>query len=227
MNDSVFTLYNIENLTFMAFLKNQVYLCTKRVFDLVISIIGMLLLLPVALIVKISYMLTGDFNSIFYTQSRIGKNGKEFVFYKFRSMVVNADDVLDKLLKENKALAREYKINKKLKDDPRITKMGKLLRKSSLDELPQVINIFLGNMSIIGNRPYLPREKADMGEYYETIVSTKPGLTGYWQVSGRSDTTFAKRLELESFYSKHYGIKLDIKIFVKTFGVVLGKKGAK
>ncbi len=227
MNDSVFTLYNIENLTFMAFLKNQVYLCTKRVFDLVISIIGMLLLLPVALIVKISYMLTGDFNSIFYTQSRIGKNGKEFVFYKFRSMVVNADDVLDKLLKENKELAREYKINKKLKDDPRITKMGKLLRKSSLDELPQVINIFLGNMSIIGNRPYLPREKADMGEYYETIVSTKPGLTGYWQVSGRSDTTFAKRLELESFYSKHYGIKLDIKIFVKTFGVVLGKKGAK
>ena len=143
MNDSVFTLYNIENLTFMAFLKNQVYLCTKRVFDLVISIIGMLLLLPVALIVKISYMLTGDFNSIFYTQSRIGKNGKEFVFYKFRSMVVNADDVLDKLLKENKELAREYKINKKLKDDPRITKMGKLLRKSSLDELPQVINIFL------------------------------------------------------------------------------------
>lgn len=227
MNDSAFTLYGIENLTFMAYLKDQLYLCTKRCFDLFVSLIGMFLLLPLALVVKISYMLTGDFHSIFYTQNRIGKDGKEFLFYKFRTMVVNADEVLEKILKEDKALAKEYKINKKLRNDPRITKMGNILRKSSLDELPQVINIFLGNMAIIGNRPYLPREKKDMGDSFETIVSTKPGLTGYWQVSGRSDTTFAKRLELESYYSKHYGIRLDMKIFIKTFSVVLKKKGAK
>jgi undecaprenyl-phosphate galactose phosphotransferase len=172
-------------------------------------------------------MFRGDFKSVFYSQYRIGKNGKEFKFYKFRTMVVNADEVLEKLLKEDKAAAKEYKINKKLKNDPRITKVGKFLRKTSLDELPQVINIFIGDMSIIGNRPYLPREKKDMGKSFDTIVSTKPGLTGYWQVSGRSDTTFAKRLELESYYSQHCGLKLDLKIFFKTFFVVLLRKGSR
>lgn len=207
-------------------LKMVIYHVIKRIFDIFFAILGLIFLLPIALVVKISYMLNKDFHSIFFKQKRIGKNGKEFNFYKFRSMIPNADEVLFQLMEENKELREEYKLNKKLKNDPRITKMGNILRKTSLDELPQVINILKGDMSIIGNRPYLPREKEDMGKSFDIIVKTKPGLTGYWQTSGRSDTTFEKRLELESFYSTHCGLKLDTKIFFKTFNVVLGKKGA-
>lgn len=203
------------------------YKAIKRLFDILVSLIGVIFLLPIIIIVKISYVCTGDFKSIFFTQNRIGKHGKEFKFYKFRSMVPNADEILFKLLKEDKALAKEYKINKKLKNDPRITKAGRLLRKTSLDELPQILNILKGDMSLIGNRPYLPREKEDMGEYYKDIVKTRPGLTGYWQVSGRSNTTFERRLELERFYSNHCSLSLDIKIFFRTFKVVLFGKDAK
>ena len=206
--------------------KSVMYHSSKRLFDIVCAIIGCIALLPLALVVKISYVLSGDFNSIFFTQKRIGQYGKEFNFYKFRSMVPNAEDMLIKILMENKDLAREYKINKKLKDDPRITKMGKILRKTSLDELPQMINVLKGEMAIIGNRPYLPREKEDMGEHFGNIVKTKPGITGYWQVSGRSDTTFERRLELEEEYSQYASFKMDSKIFFKTFQVVLGTKGA-
>ena len=211
----------------MSKIKKVIYYLTKRSFDIACSIIGLVFMIPLTVIVKISYILTGDFKSIFYTQKRIGKNGKEFNFFKFRSMIPNADLELEKLLKENKDLKNEYQLNKKLKNDPRITKMGDILRKTSLDELPQVLNILKGDMTVIGNRPYLPREKKDMGKSFDIIVKTKPGLTGYWQVSGRSDTTFKKRLELEEYYSLHAGLKLDIKIFFKTFAVVLFKKGAK
>lgn len=211
----------------MSKIKKVIYYLTKRSFDIACSIIGLVFMIPLTLIVKISYILTGDFKSIFYTQKRIGKNGKEFNFFKFRSMIPNADLELEKILKENKDLKNEYQLNKKLKNDPRITKMGDILRKTSLDELPQVLNILKGDMTFIGNRPYLPREKKDMGKSFDIIVKTKPGLTGYWQVSGRSDTTFKKRLELEEYYSLHAGLKLDIKIFFKTFAVVLLKKGAK
>lgn len=206
---------------------HKLYLIIKRFFDIFLSLIGVIFLLPVALIVKISYMCTGDFKSIFFKQQRLGKNGKLFNFYKFRSMVPNADEVLFKLLEEDKEAAKEYKINKKLENDPRITKMGKILRKTSIDELPQLINILKGDMSLIGNRPYLPREKEDMKEYYNDILKTKPGLTGYWQVSGRSDTTFEERLKLEKYYSDNNSLKLDIKIFFKTFKVVLLHKGSK
>ena len=208
-------------------IKRGVYLILKRTFDILVSLIGLIFLLPVALVVKIAYMLTGDFKSIFFVQDRIGKNGKTFKFFKFRTMVPNADEVLFRTLELDKILAEEYKENKKLKDDPRITKAGKIIRRYSIDELPQLINIFLGDMSLIGNRPYLPRERKDMGDSFDTIVSTKPGLTGYWQVSGRSDVTFKKRLELESYYSNNSGIRLDIKIFFKTFSAVIGTKGAK
>ncbi len=206
--------------------KNYGYLFVKRLFDIVCGLLGIVILLPISIIVKISYIVTGDFHSIFLCQKRIGKNGKEFNFYKYRSMVVNADEVLKELLKDPE-LNKEYKVNKKLANDPRITKMGKILRKASLDELPQFINVLLGNMAMIGNRPYLPREKEDMGEYFKDIVKTKPGITGYWQVSGRSDVSFKQRLKLERYYSNHQSLKLDIKIFIKTFSVVLGKKGAK
>ena len=207
--------------------KKYLYRIIKRLFDIILSLIGLLFLIPVALVIKISYILSGDFKSIFFTQKRIGKYGKEFRFYKFRSMIPNADEVLFKYLEENKEAKEEYRINKKLKNDPRITKVGRVLRKASLDETPQFINIILGQMTFVGNRPYLPREKEDMGKYFNTIVKTKPGLTGYWQVSGRSNKTFEERLRLESYYSNHAGLRLDIEIFFKTFAVVLLKKGAK
>lgn len=208
-------------------IKMVMYHGIKRLFDIICSLIGCLFLLPIALVVKISYILNKDFEPIFFTQNRIGLHGKEFKFYKFRSMVSNADKVLEELLANNEKLAEEYSINKKLTNDPRITKMGIILRNTSIDELPQLINVLKGDMSLIGNRPYLPREKEDMGLYYKNIVETKPGLTGYWQVSGRSDVTFQKRLELEKYYSNNASLKLDIQIFFKTFAVVLLKKGSK
>ena len=207
--------------------KNIFYLATKRFIDIIGGLVGVLLLLPIMLCIKIASMINGDFGKIMFTQNRIGKNGKEFKFYKFRSMVPNADEELKRLLAENEELAKEYKKNKKLQNDPRITKVGKFIRRYSIDELPQLINVLLGDMSLIGNRPYLPREKEDMGEYFDDIVKTKPGITGYWQVSGRNDVSFAKRLELEQYYSNHFGFKMDIKIFFKTFGAVFGHKGAK
>lgn len=207
-------------------IKRLCYKGIKRSFDITCGLIGIVVLVPLALIIKISYILTGDFNSIFFTQSRIGKDGKEFKFYKFRTMVPDADEKLFKYLEENEDAAKEYKENKKLKNDPRITKMGKLLRKTSLDEFPQVINCLSGKMAIIGNRPYLPREKEDMGIYYNDIIKTKPGITGYWQVSGRNDVSFKRRLELETYYSNNCSFKLDLKIFLKTFKTVLGMIGA-
>lgn len=203
------------------------YRFIKRLFDFSFGLIGLIFLIPIMVIVKIMFIVNKDYDSIFLIQKRIGKGGKEFNFYKFRSMVTNADEVLEKLLAENEELREEYQENKKLKNDPRITKVGRILRNTSIDELPQVLNILLGDMSAIGNRPYLPREKSDMGAYFHSIVATKPGLTGYWQVSGRSDLSFQKRLQLEKYYSEHCGIMMDIKIFFKTFQVVLFGRGAK
>lgn len=216
-----------EYLTHDISIKKYLYFGVKRLFDILVALIGCLFLLPVIIIVKISYLLHKDFDSIFFRQKRIGKNGKEFNLYKFRSMVPNADEVLKELLKNDAEARKEYKINKKLKNDPRITPAGKILRVTSLDELPQFINIFKGEMSLIGNRPYLPREKEDMGLYYNDIIKTKPGLSGYWQVMGRSNTTFEERLKLEQYYSNNFGFRIDTKIFFKTFGAVLKHKGAK
>lgn len=208
-------------------IKRMIYLFIKRVFDICVSLIGLIFLIPITIIIKISYMLTGDFHRVIFVQDRIGKGGKNFKFFKYRSMVPNADKVLFELMEKDEKIREEYTINKKLKNDPRITKVGKIIRKFSIDELPQILNIFLGDMSLIGNRPYLPREKEDMGKYFDDIVKTKPGLTGYWQVSGRNNVSFLQRLKLEQEYSKRAGLKLDIYIFFKTFKVVLGGKGAK
>lgn len=207
--------------------KKALYLTVKRIFDIFVSLIGLIILIPVTLFIKIAYVLSGDFTSVIFVQDRIGKDGKNFKFFKYRSMVPNADQILFESLEKDEKLREEYQLNKKLKNDPRITKVGKIIRKFSLDETPQFINIFLGDMSLIGNRPYLPREKEDMGKYFDDIVKTKPGLTGWWQVSGRNNVTFKQRLRLEQEYSKKAGFKMDIKIFFKTFKVVLFGKGAK
>lgn len=207
--------------------KRMVYHFMKRTFDIVFSFICLFFLLPIALIIKLLNILNKDFGSIIYTQQRIGKDGKLFKFYKFRSMIPNADEELKKILKKDKKLAQEYRINKKLENDPRITKVGNFIRKTSIDELPQLINILKGDMSFVGNRPYLPREKKDMGNYYKDIIKTKPGLTGFWQCSLRSRGTFEDRLKMEKYYSNNYGFRFDISIFLKTFKVVLGRDGAK
>ena len=216
-----------ENITVYFKIKRALYLIIKRVFDICVSLVGLIFLIPLTIFIKIAYMLTGDFHRVIFVQDRIGKDGKNFKFFKYRSMVPNADQVLFELMEKDEKIRKEYEENKKLKNDPRITKVGKFIRRFSIDELPQILNIFLGDMSLIGNRPYLPREKEDMGKYFDDIVRTKPGLTGLWQVSGRSNTTFLQRCKLEQEYSKKAGLKLDTKIFFKTFKVVLGGKDAK
>ena len=217
----------ISSIAAIEFSKRVIYLFVKRVFDLLISAIGIIFLVPITFAIKLSYVFHGDFYPVIYTHERIGKNGKLFKLYKFRSMVPNADEELKNILNSDKKLYAEYKKNKKLSNDPRITKIGKFIRKYSIDELPQLINVFIGNMSLIGNRPYLPREKKDMGNYYKYIILTKPGITGYWQVSGRNDISFKKRLQLEKYYSNNNSIGMDLKIFFKTFRVVLCGRGAK
>ncbi len=207
-------------------MQKKCYYFFKRIFDIVCSLVGIIVLIPLSLVIKISYLCSKDFHSIFFVQERIGKNGRIFKFYKFRTMVVNADEILEKWLKENPQIAKEYNKYKKLKKDPRITFVGKIIRKFSLDEFPQFVNILKGDMSLIGNRPYLLREKKDMGKYYKDIIKTKPGLTGIWQVSGRNNATFQKRLKLEKEYSNNCSFKLDMKILFKTIIVVFKGDGA-
>ena len=205
----------------------NIYSFMKRGIDICAGIVGSVIAIPLLAVIKISYMLNKDFKPVIFKQKRIGKNGKEFNLYKFRTMVVNADEVLRKMLKEDKELAKEYRVFKKMHNDPRITKCGKFLRKTSLDEFPQFFNILRNDMSLIGNRPYLVREKEDMGKYVKDILKTKPGLTGMWQISGRSETTFDERLEIESKYSNEISFKTDINILVQTVKVLVLKKGAK
>ena len=197
----------------------------KRSTDLIFGIIGCLALLPLTIIIKLAYVLSGDFHSIFYTQDRIGRNGKIFKLYKFRSMVPNADKELKKLLRK-KEYSDEWDKYKKLQNDPRITKVGKIIRRLSIDEMPQFINILTGKMSLVGNRPYLPREKEDMSYYYDDIVSTKPGLISLCAINGRNNLDFVSRLKLERYYSKNVNPILDIKILILSVFVVIKGKGA-
>lgn len=207
-------------------IKKILYSVIKRFFDILIGLIGIIFMIPLAFIIKAVSIINRDYNSIFFSQERIGKDGKLFTLYKFRTMVPDADNILYQLMQSDEEFKKEYTLTKKSKNDPRITKIGKVLRKTSLDEFPQFINVFLGQMSLIGNRPYLPREKEDMGEYYKDIITTKPGITGLWQTSGRSNTTFEERLQLEKKYSLVNSMKMDIKIFFKTIIQVLKREGA-
>lgn len=202
------------------------YKVIKRTFDIVVSLVGCIFLLPIIIIVKISYLISKDHNSIFYTQTRIGKNGKEFKLYKFRSMIPNADKVLKKLLK-NPIYKDEWERNQKLENDPRITKMGKILRKTSLDELPQMINVLKGDMSMIGPRPLVKGELDAHHGNHAIYESVRPGISGWWAVNGRSATTYEKRLELEYYYCENCSLILDIKCFFMTITTVLHKRGAK
>ena len=198
----------------------------KRGIDIIGGLCGILLLVPLTIGIWIANKISKEEGSVFYTQDRIGKNGKIFKMYKYRSMVVGADEKLEKYLEENEEARKEFKEYKKLKDDPRITKIGKFIRKTSLDEFPQFINVLKGDMSLVGPRPYLPREKEDINGFFKYITSCKPGITGLWQTSGRSDTTFTERLTLDMDYYYKHTLKRDIKILYKTVENVIKKEGA-
>lgn len=203
------------------------YRFIKRTFDIVCGLIGVICLIPLTILVKIISVCSGDHKSIFYTQKRIGKNGREFKLYKFRSMVPNADEILEQTLKMDKVRAEEWKKYQKFEHDPRITKIGNILRKTSLDEVPQFINILKGDMSMIGPRPLVPGELDLHDGNHEIYESVRPGITGWWACNGRSATTYAERLELEYYYVKNKSLWLDIKCVFKTISAVLTKKGAK
>ena len=209
------------------YILKQISLFIKRCIDIIGSLFGIVLMVPLILIIKIiSIKNSNDRGPLFYSQKRIGKDGKYFQMYKFRTMCVDADKKLEDLLARDEEARKEYTKYKKLKNDPRVTKIGKILRKTSLDEIPQFINVFLGQMSFVGPRPYLPREKEEMGDYYNVITETKPGITGLWQTSGRSNTTFDERLDMDVTYYKDCSLKTDFKILIKTILNVVKKEGA-
>ena len=201
------------------------YSFLKRTLDITASATALLLLSPVFLVTSLAIRKDSDGPAMF-TQKRIGKDGKLFEIYKFRTMVPDANKKLFELLENDEEAAKEYKLNKKLKNDPRITKVGNFLRKTSIDELPQLINVLKGDMSLVGPRPYLPREIDDMEGYYEDIIESKPGITGLWQVSGRSNTTFEERMEFDLEYNENKSFMYDMGLLFKTVGSVLKGEGA-
>ncbi len=202
------------------------YSVIKRSFDFLTSLLGCLALLPVMIFVKVGNLATGDKASIFYKQKRIGKDGKYIYIYKFRSMVSNADEVLKKLLKDPKYKA-EWDANQKFENDPRITKIGKFIRKTSLDELPQFINVLKGDMALIGPRPLVEGELDQHDGDHALYECVKPGVSGWWAANGRSETSYEERLNLEYYYCRNCNTWLDIKCILKTIAAVVFKKGAK
>lgn len=206
--------------------ENKLYAGIKRAMDMIGGIVGVVCLAPITLVISLANAIAKENGPIFYTKQRIGKDGKLFKMYKYRSMIVGADDILAKYLAENEEARQEYRKYKKLKYDPRITKIGRFIRKVSIDEFPQFINILKGEMSLVGPRPYLPREQKDMGEAYDTIITCKPGLTGYWQVNGRSDVDFEERTTMDLAYIQDKNLWFDIKILIKTFTKIFKKEGA-
>lgn len=207
--------------------KKVLYKITKRAIDIIGAIIGIILLIPTIILVYIARkILKEDQGPLFYKQLRYGKNGKIFKLYKFRSMCINADKKLKEYLDNNEDAKNEFEKTHKLQKDPRITKLGNFLRKTSLDELPQMINILKGEMSFVGPRPVISEEVEEYGVNKDKFLSVTPGLTGYWQVNGRSNTTYEERMLMELYYVENCSLWLDIKIFFKTFITVFKKEGA-
>ena len=225
-NDNITSLVPVDTFEYQRKATNKLEKILKRLLDIIVSFFGILALIPLTLFIYIANLICKDNGPIFYTQERIGKNGKMFKMYKYRSMVVGADEKLEKYLSENEEARKEYNEYKKLKDDPRVTKVGKFIRKTSIDEFPQFLNVFKGEMSLVGPRPYLEREKEDMNGYYKYIVTCKPGLTGLWQTSGRSDVNFSDRIDLDMLYYNNHSLKSDIKILFKTAEQIVKREGA-
>lgn len=207
------------------------YACVKRFCDILIGLIGTIALIPLTVLLKIAYLCTGDWHRIFYTQQRIGKNGKVFKIYKYRSMIPDADEVLKKMLKQEK-YRKQWDEYQKIDNDPRITKIGKFIRKGSIDEFPQFVNVLAGQMSMVGPRPLIPGELKQHGgkvKDIEKYQSIKPGVTGYWamRVRSKENSDYDERLKLEYFYIDNHSLALDTKILLGTFGIVFRQEGAK
>ena len=204
--------------------ENQDYV--KRGLDLIICLSMLPLVLLIMALVAICIKVESP-GKVFFNDYRIGKSGRTFLCYKFRSMYIDSDRILHEYLEQNDIARKEWEEFQKLRGyDPRVTAVGRFIRKTSLGELPQVINVLLGDMSLVGPRPYLPREKNMIGDYLDIICQVQPGITGIWQVSGRSDVNFAGRLELDEWYVNNHSIWVDIKCLLKTARIVLFSKGA-
>ncbi|VYT78460.1 exopolysaccharide biosynthesis polyprenyl glycosylphosphotransferase [Clostridium tertium] len=197
------------------------YNVTKRLLDIVLSLIGLIIASPVMLIVAILIKLESK-GPIIFSQKRVGLNGREFNMLKFRSMVQNAEELKEKLQKQNEMSGPMFK----MKEDPRVTKVGRFIRKTSIDELPQLINILKGEMSLVGPRPSLPKEVAKFEPWMLERLNVKPGLTCYWQVSGRNNIDFEDWMNLDIKYVRDRNLALDIKLIFKTIFVLFGDKNA-
>jgi Undecaprenyl-phosphate galactose phosphotransferase WbaP len=202
--------------------RNQFF---KRSLDILGATVGSVVISPILLFLALLIKLDSK-GSVVYSQKRIGRHGKHFQVYKFRSMVHNADEVLHKYLEQHPELRAEWQATHKLKDDPRVTRVGRLLRKYSLDELPQLWNVIKGDMSLVGPRPIVDAEISKYQDAFGLYCLARPGMTGYWQVSGRSDTSYEHRVELDSFYIRNWSIWLDIIILIATIRVVGRGNGA-
>ncbi|WP_407920372.1 sugar transferase [Gottfriedia luciferensis] len=198
------------------------YIIAKRLIDICGTLIGLILLIPVFLVVAILIKIEDPKGPVFFSQKRVGKNGREFKMYKFRSMVTDAEERLQTLLKYNEVSGAMFK----MKDDPRVTRIGKFIRKTSIDELPQLFNVLLGEMSLVGPRPPLPREVADYTDYDMQRLLVTPGCTGLWQVRARNSVGFAEMVELDIEYIKNRNILNDINLIIMTIAVLFGSKNA-
>jgi lipopolysaccharide/colanic/teichoic acid biosynthesis glycosyltransferase len=194
----------------------------KRAVDIGCSLAGLVLLSPVFVLIGLLIKLEDPKGSVFFYQTRVGKDGKPFRMYKFRSMVSNAEEKLKELLAQNEVQGAMFK----MKNDPRITRVGRFIRKTSIDELPQLVNVLLGNMSLVGPRPPLPREVAEYTPYDRQRLEVTPGCTGLWQVSGRSSLTFQQMVELDLQYVRERSLGMDFRILLRTVKVLLGSKDA-
>ncbi len=201
---------------------NRVYLLLKRSLDILASLAGLIVLSPLFLIVALAIKIEDPKGSVFFSQQRCGKDNKLFPMYKFRSMVSNAEELLEELKEMNEMDGPVFKI----KEDPRITKVGKFIRKTSIDELPQLLNVLKGDMSLVGPRPAIPHEVAEYTEYQIQRLLVKPGITCIWQVSGRNTIGFDEWVEMDLEYIKTRSFLLDLKLIFKTVGVLFGDKNA-
>ncbi|MFL0504572.1 sugar transferase [Ureibacillus sp. 179-F W5.1 NHS] len=199
------------------------YLISKRIMDIIGSLLGMIILIPVFILITVLIKLENRNGPVFFKQVRVGRNGKEFTIYKFRSMVSNAEELKMLLLEQNDI--KDGPVFK-MKEDPRVTRIGKFIRKTSLDELPQLINVLKGDMSLVGPRPPLPEEVAQYSNYEKQRLKVTPGLTCYWQVSGRSNIGFDEWVRLDLKYMEERNMIIDLKLIFKTVFVLLGSKDA-
>ena len=198
----------------------KVYKLIKRLFDILFSLFILVVFFPLFMIIALLIKLSSR-GPIFFLQERVGKNNIPFKCIKFRTMHPEAKDILQNILKKDNKIKKEFEETHKIKNDPRITTIGKLLRKTSLDELPQFINVLRNEMSIVGPRPIVKAEKKKYGKNLIKLLSIKPGITGLWQVSGRNNLTYKKRVMLDINYIKNYNLLMDIRILIRTFGVIL------